>query len=240
MHEQIGGRIDLSGEPIAAALREGGILDLAEQIPDLKERLTDVLENFSGTYVTERIYEETRRLRKIYEADIEETARTNGFPDVWEDLFPPQSGQVGHDSLRRLYDVLHEFWMQLRADLNKKASEARSDARNQPLVRKKKTAKRGKPKTKKPLKWAPVFKKDYVGTDDGRQETQPDNATARFFLAVARLFDPAYSASNCYSVVDRVKNERRSPKGLAALKERRRQAGRKNRGKARSPEESAH
>jgi hypothetical protein len=103
------------------------------------------------------------------------------------------------------------------------------------LVRKKKIAKRGKPKTKKLLKWAPVFKKDYV---DGRGKKQPDNATARFCLAVARLFDPAYSASNCYSVVDRVKNERRSPKGLAALKERRRRAGRKHRAKARSPEES--
>src|SRR5262249_45709992 len=129
------------------------------------------------------------------------------------------------------YDALDEFWMQLRSE-SKQACEARSDARNHPFVRKNKTAKRGKQKTKKLLKWAPVFKKEYIGTDDGRKKMQPQNATARFFLAVARLFDPASSASNCYSVVDRVKNERRTPKGLAGLKERRRRASHKNRNKA--------
>jgi hypothetical protein len=42
------------------------------------------------------------------------------------------------------------------------------------------------------------------------------------FLGIARLFDNSYSASNCLSVVDRVKDLKRSPSGYARLLERRR------------------
>jgi hypothetical protein len=232
LHDEIVARINLSRERVAAAACEGGI-------PEFAERLAEALDKFHGTYVTERIYEEASRLRAIYKADIEEAARMNGSPDVWEDLFPPRFGQTGHDSLRMLYDVLKEFWMQLRSELKQKTYEAQSDVRNQPFVRKNKAPKLGGPKAKKMLTWAPVFKKDYVG-DDGREEKRPQNATGRLFLAVAQLFDPAYSSRNCYSVVERVKDEKRSPKGFAGKRERGRRAARKSRSKARSSEKGAY
>jgi len=48
----------------------------------------------------------------------------------------------------------------------------------------------------------------------------PKNGPAKLFLGVAKLFDYSYTASNCSSVVDRVKNLRRSPDAKAKLRER--------------------
>jgi hypothetical protein len=71
------------------------------------------------------------------------------------------------------------------------------------------------PNKKRREKWAPRFEKQFGST-------VPCNNMGKLFLGVARLFDHSYSASNCLSVADRVKNLRRSPAGQARLRERKR------------------
>lgn len=212
LHDDIGERIDLAEYRIAVAAREGGISEFAP-------RLAAVLADFAGTYITERIYEEAGRLRPTYEPVVQQYVRIYQLepPDeVWRNLYPPRVGQPGHDTLLRLYDVLGDFWTQLHAErqaLRKLSAEYRK-------------------KLKAILKWAPVFKKEYIGTDDGKQEMRPFNASAKFFLAVAKLFDPAYTASNCNAVVDRAKNQRRKAGGRKNLNDRRRRAAERFRRKS--------
>jgi hypothetical protein len=64
-------------------------------------------------------------------------------------------------------------------------------------------------------KWSPRFEKQFG-------DTVPCNKMGELFLGVVRLFDYKYSAANCLSVADRVKNLRRSPAGWAKLRERKR------------------
>ena len=83
-------------------------------------------------------------------------------------------------------------------------------------------------------RWALVFRKEWVETKSSktnysdeiefRKAMMPKNGPAKLFLGVAKLFDYSYTASNCSSVVDRVKNLRRSPDAKAKLRERRRRA----------------
>jgi hypothetical protein len=68
------------------------------------------------------------------------------------------------------------------------------------------------PNKKTRERWAPRFEKQFG-------DTVPCNKMGELFLGVARLFDPSYSASNCLSVADRVKNLRRSPAGQARRRE---------------------
>jgi hypothetical protein len=68
---------------------------------------------------------------------------------------------------------------------------------------------------KRRKKWAPSFEKQFGST-------VPCNDMGKLFLGVARLFDHGYSASNCLSVANRVKNLRRSAAGRARLRERNR------------------
>ena len=78
------------------------------------------------------------------------------------------------------------------------------------------------PGKKRRNRWAPVFMKI-------EDETIPHNEMAKLFYGIARLFDRAYLPRHCRSVVDRVKNQRRSPEGKARLKERRRKAAARHR-----------
>jgi hypothetical protein len=71
------------------------------------------------------------------------------------------------------------------------------------------------PNKKRRERWAPRFEKQFGST-------VPCNNMGKLFLGVARLFDHSYSASNCLSVADRVKNLRRSRAGQARLRERKR------------------
>jgi hypothetical protein len=160
-------------------------------------------------------------LRETYETVAEDFAASQGLEErgkVWNSLFPPRAGQGGSDALLCLYDTLEVIWTDIRSE--RKSAVGRT--------------KGGKQRSKAMLTWAPVFKKEYVGTDDERMEMRPFNESAEFFLAVARLFDRSYSASNCNAVVDRAKNRRRSPKGQDRLRERRRIAAQRSRSKASS------
>lgn len=211
LHDDIGERIDLSSDRIAAAAREGGIAQFAP-------RLAAALEQFSSTYITERIYEEARGLRETYEPVVQEYVSTHKLepPDqVWGNLFPPRVGTPGHDTLLMLYDVLCDFWMQLHAERQALRNLSAENRRKFNVI----------------LKWAPVFKKDYID-DDGKEEMRPFNASAKLFLAVAKLFDPVYTARQCNAVVDRAKNRRRTAGGRERLKDRRRTAAKRFRRKA--------
>lgn len=210
LHDDVGGRIDLSADRILEAASQAGISQHAD-------RIAATLSDFQGTYITERIYEEARALHKTYEAVAEDFATSHGLEkpgQVWNSLFPPRAGQGGSDALLSLYDALEVLWTEIRSE--RKAVER---------------TKGGKQRSKTMLTWAPVFKKEYVGTEDGKMEMRPFNESAKFFLAVARLFDRSYSASNCNAVVDRAKNRRRSREGQDRLKERRRIAAQRSRGK---------
>jgi hypothetical protein len=208
LHDDIGERIDLSEQRIAAAAREGGI-------PEFAPRLYAVLSEFLGTYVTERVYEEARGLRQTYEPVVKEYVSTHKLEppgEVWKNLFPPRVGQPGHDTLFLLFDVLGSFWMELHTERRALRNLSAENRKKLGVI----------------LKWAPVFKKDYVG-EDGREEMRPFNASARLFLAVAQLFDPAYTARKCNSVLDRAKNRRRNVGGMEKLKDRRRSAAERSR-----------
>jgi hypothetical protein len=213
LHQQICDRIKLDRPKIEAAAREAEIREYTEQ-------LISSLESFKHTYHQSRIYEELRCWREIYENRSvgEEYADTCGGDHglgSWDDLYPPQVGGPAHDALLDLFWWLALFWDELppKSPVSKKA--------------------RGR--------WAPVFKKDWIeaksskSADEAefREKTVPRNRTAKLFLAVAQLFDPRYTASNCGSVVNRVKDLRRSPGGKAKLRERRRRAAARSRAKNR-------
>jgi hypothetical protein len=214
LHEQISERINLEDSRIVLAAREAGI-------PEHAEKLASWLKDFYWVYFNSRVAEEARGLREIYEhmPVSEEWAcdGDGGWPS-WDEIFPPQVGQPGHESLLDLYWRLALFWEELPPRLVE-SKRARG-------------------------RWAPVFRKDWVETKPSkkikhsdeiefREEMTPKNAPAKLFLAVAQLFDRSYSASNCYSVVDRVKNLRRSPETIAKLRERRRRAAARHRAKNR-------
>jgi hypothetical protein len=209
LSEQIWERINLEGSRIALAAREGGI-------PEYAEQLARFLEDSHHSYHGRRLYEEVRSLRETYQHMFAPDPE-KGFDWSWEELFPPQPGQPPHEALLELYWDLRLFWEELptKSVVSKRA--------------------RGR--------WAPVFRKDWIDMKSSktkysdemefREAMIPKNGPAKLFLAVAQLFDYSYTASNCRSVVDRVKNLRRSPDGKAKLRERRRRAAARFRAKNR-------
>jgi hypothetical protein len=208
LYEQIWERINLDASQIALAAREGAI-------PEYAEQLTRFLEGHLHSYHGSRLSEEVRSLRETYQHMFAPDPE-KGFPLSWEELFPPQVGQPPHETLLELYWALRLFWEELPA---------------KPVVSKRA---RGR--------WAPVFRKEWVEMKSSktkysemefREAMIPKNGPAKLFLAVAQLFDYSYTASNCSSVVDRVKNLRRSPDGKAKLRERRRRAAARFRAKNR-------
>ncbi|UPT88410.1 hypothetical protein HAP41_0000004550 [Bradyrhizobium barranii subsp. apii] len=237
LHEEINRRIRLQPHRIAAAAREG-------EIPEYSDQLAKVLEAIRQSYSDTRVSEEARKTPGIYKNPVppkpgdeyyDVWGKDGGWSaGTWDELFPPAKGQPPHEALRLVQDQLKEFWTELRCQMNKAAAQPFSQHRN---TQGRDTKRASKPK--RLLKWAPRFAKEYVQThtSDGRQqgnireEMRPQNPSAKLFLAAAKLFDPSYTGSNCYSVMERLKNDRRSPEGQAALRERRKRAGQRHRRK---------
>jgi len=182
-------RIDLSIYRVQKVARDANLAVFAGEI--WKQLL-----NFEEKYVATRITELGREAPpdKNHAPDEEYSNWIEGGDDgwpkgTWDDLFTPNVGQPGHDTLLELHDFTADLWNGLALEPGKKR-------RN---------------------KWSPVFLKI-------EDETIPHNEMAKFFYGIATLFDRAYLPRHCRSVVDRVKNQRRSPEGKARLKERRRKA----------------
>jgi hypothetical protein len=209
LSEQIWERINLEDSQIALAAREGGI-------PEYTEQLASFLKDRQDSYHGSKLCEAYRSLRETYQHMFVPDPE-NGWIMSWEELFPPQAGQPPHETLLELYWDLALFWSELptKSVVSKRA--------------------RGR--------WAPVFRKEWVETKSSktnhsdepefRKAMMPKNRPAKLFLGVAKLFDYSYTASNCSSVVDRVKNLRRSPDGKAKLRERKRIQAARNREKQR-------
>jgi hypothetical protein len=213
LHEQISERINLESSKIALAAAEAGI-------PEYAEKLDSFLKDRYWSCFNSRVAEEARWERETYE-HVPVSEEYAGICDdyerpSWEELFPHQVGQPGHETLLEIYYMLALFWEELPP--KSVGSKGR----------------RGR--------WAPVFRKEWVETKSSkkikhsdevefREEMTPKNGPAKLFLAVARLVDRSYTASRCCSVVDRVKNSRRSPEGMAKLRERRRRAAARHRAK---------
>ncbi|WP_441279873.1 hypothetical protein [Bradyrhizobium sp. 63_E2_N1_3] len=227
LHEEINRRIKLHPHLIAAAAREGEISEYEDQ---LIEDLNKLRQSYSDT----RLYEEARKTPKLYENPEplqpgdeyydEEWVRSGGWgPGIWKELYPPAKGQPPHEALRLIYDDLKELWTELRSQIDRAAG------------RKMQSREKKIPRRKRMLTWAPVFAKEYVEiAGEVREQMTPQNPSAKLFLTVAKLFDPLYTASNCYSVVERVKIERKSPEEKLKLRERRRKAARIFRAKPQS------
>ncbi len=231
LEDQLRDRMNLTCEAICAAARDGQI----EEHADLLIALVNGLE---FTYVQDRIYEEARGLRATYEKiqpseDWGELYENDdgGWPEgTWDELFPPRRGTQGHDTLLMIHDRLSEFWLGLPPATNSQPRrQGHSSSRQIAKTRKRSS------------RWSPAFRWDWVErkTDkranqseyQSRKEVIPYNPAATLFLAVAKLFDRFYTSKNCRSVVDRAKNRRRGPDGLAKLRERRRRAAEKSRKK---------
>jgi hypothetical protein len=235
LEDQLRDRMNLNSEAIRAAARDG-------QIAEHEELLANLVKGLEFTYVQDRVYEEARNLRDTYEhmipseewAEVYENDDGGWRDDDWDFLFPPRRGQQGHETLLMIYDSLAEFWEDLPPDTNK---NSRPRKYNHTSARKiAKTRKRSS-------RWAPAFtwewverKTDKRASQSGpeiRKELVPLNSAAKLFVAVAKLYDRFYTVKNCRAIVDRAKNRRRSPEGLARLRERRRKAAEKFRKNAR-------
>jgi hypothetical protein len=231
LEDQLRERMNLKSDAIRAAVCDG-------QIDEHEELLASLVKELEFSYVQDRIYEEARNLRDTYEhvTPSEEWAEAyenddGGWPEgAWDDIFPPRQGQQGHDTLLMIHDRLAEFWEGLPPDTDSQPRKGnRTSARKVAKARKRSS------------RWAPTFKWDWVErkTDKRakpsepriRKELVPHNPAAKLFVAVAKLFDRYYTTKNCRAVVDRAKNRRRSPEGIAKLRERRRRAAEKFRTK---------
>ena len=215
LNEGITRRIRLQPDLIEAAAREGGILEHASALGEYLERL-------KLTYYYTRVYEEARKMPALYPNPEPFKPGDEYYIEIPEDpdetiwVLPPARGQPGHDALRVINDALEVFWMALREDEIEIA--AQRAIKNGQVDRKVKAL-----KSNKMLTWAPVFAKEHIEIRGKlREQMAPQNATAKLLVSVAQLFDPAFTGSNCYSVVERIKIERKSEEGKAKPRERRR------------------